>query len=1148
MNRLQEIRRRAREERERFRGKSLLQDLCDWISKTHGIDVVAADGKSFLEGSRGELVLDEGCLYYDRTLEKTPEELLEVIAHEFGHLILHHEYFGDRSADLIRGSAFLETGSAALSRYSPRSQEEAEASAFAAEFICPARELFETWRTKPAITLEDLAEQYKATESVLQIQLAQGLYQFVNPELPNEAPTKEETATREQENAATALGKPVLVDAGPGTGKTKTLVHRVVHLITNKSVDPQGILVLTFSNEAATELRERIERAVGSDVASKILISTFHGFGVILLNVLGHHLGLPADFTIIDEARQEELLSDILAETLCEPLLNLKDPEETAANLVREINYLKDRMVGPAQLKLEIEQWAMTDEGQDALPRSNALLNIFEAYEREKSRIGAVDFADLIQLPHDLLLSRQDLRGRIRLEFPWVLVDEYQDVSRSTAQLLKQICGNDNPPWVVGDARQAIYRFRGAAPENVTDFGSDFNGAVEFHLSENYRSCPAVISTLNHMAEWLEHPDFSGIPRERWRPGRDVLPFGNAPGTLAIANSDLAEKVGVADTVEDWIVGGLKPDEIAVLARRNVDVRNIAIELKRRGIRAITTGILTAEGAGGDVAAVLTAVDYRTALPRVAYSLKRNRISAKGLNSAIGQVLSMPEETPDPVWTGSDQVRELASRLWKLSQELSQFRFSHDGWAVLCDFLFFRSEYLRTLVGEEQTAESSVQLEELLSALAFAASYRFGHSHNQPRRSRLGLAERMREILTQSAPGLVPPRAVSGAVRVMTCHASKGLQFPAVIVAGQSLSEIAGVRPLLPPKLRPDPNLHSAQADSLLFVGISRAERVFLACFASSASGRPRGRLRRVPNLLQNLQTSGVLPISRWQLSPVQLEALSVARVWGGETPEEFSTFSLDSKTCGVRTYLEEQLGARFGGRIRPLYPEFIKRVRNALRSIIASAIETGRPLADSDADRIAEREWPANEKRDHPHYGLYRPRLFRWARALAEEFDPIKHLGASVRQEPFCWKDERGCSRLVKLQLIAEIHEAGGDVVAIALQVNTPGDLDGDIRWSELDDYERLPFVLLHEREGEVDSKIFVGEQGQIRSFLWSSRKPMETNQKLAISARETFNRLVSGEFNAHVSDWGCDRCRCRTICPAWIGAITIDDSDAAS
>src|SRR6266542_4427782 len=128
---LKEARARAREERKRFHHESLRQELSDWISEKYHIDVVATDGERFLEGGRGEIVPDEGCLYYDQRLESKPEELLEVIAHEFGHLVLHHEHFGDRGRDLIRGSAFLETGSASLSRYSPRSQQEAEASAFA---------------------------------------------------------------------------------------------------------------------------------------------------------------------------------------------------------------------------------------------------------------------------------------------------------------------------------------------------------------------------------------------------------------------------------------------------------------------------------------------------------------------------------------------------------------------------------------------------------------------------------------------------------------------------------------------------------------------------------------------------------------------------------------------------------------------------------------------------------------------------------------------------------------------------------------------------------------------------------------------------------------------------------------------------------
>jgi len=125
-------------------------------------------------------------------------------------------------------------------------------------------------------------------------------------------------------------------------------------------------------------------------------------------------------------------------------------------------------------------------------------------YEEEKAKRQKVDFADLIRLPIELLQSNPELREQVRSDFSWVLVDEYQDVSRATAILLREICGEDNPPWVVGDARQAIYRFRGAAPENVYEFQSDFPNAQRFQLTENYRSSPQVIEILNRLAADLD--------------------------------------------------------------------------------------------------------------------------------------------------------------------------------------------------------------------------------------------------------------------------------------------------------------------------------------------------------------------------------------------------------------------------------------------------------------------------------------------------------------------------------------------------------------------------------------------------------------------------------------------------------------------
>lgn len=1142
---LVQARARAREKRHRLGGTSegLLVRLQERIWEEYEIEIVPADGDSFLQGGRGEVVPAEGCLYYDRKLASKPKELLEVVAHEYGHLVLHHEAFAPAGQDILRGSAFLNTGTSSLSRYSPKSQREAEASAFAAELICPAREIFERWRQNQTITLDTLVEEFCATSSLVRLQLAEGLYELVAGTDETELEHKEELTTAEQERAAIAFGTPVMLDAGPGTGKTKTLVRRVVHLVRERHIEPEKILVLTFSNEAATELQERIRESLGAEQASRLLASTFHGFGVILLNALGHHLGLGVDFSILDDICQQELMSELLGGIDCEALLNIKDPEQTAAEATRLINFLKDRLVGPEELRAAIEAWVPTPDEVDAYRRSEALLRIFDEYERSKFTRQSVDFADLIRIPHQLLALREDVRDSIRADFPWVLVDEYQDVSRATAMLLQQICGEKNPPWVVGDARQAIYRFRGAEPENVLNFERDFRDSKSYQLSDNYRSAPEVIAVINHLAAWLENPSHRGPVVERWRAGRSITSLGDHPIRLAVANSDAAERDGIVKTVVQWLADGVAAEDIAILARRNVDVRNVAVELKKKGIRAVTSGLLTAEGGGGDLSAVLTVVDHKQAIARLAYALHRHEITPVVLNDVIGQLLKLDiESQASPAWEGSTQVQQLAADTWQIFLELRRFIHSGDGWGILCEFLFFLTPYLRELIAERAGAESAVQLEEVLSGLALAASYRFTHPHVQPRRSRLGLAERMRDLLTQTAPGLVAPRAAAGAVHVMTCHASKGLEFPCVIVAGQSLPDIPEPKACLPPTLRPNPNLDAMQAESLLFVGVSRAERAALISYANSASGRPRSKPRRFPDLLSKLRESGVVPVANWNIEVVDDEEIRIGRVWGGEAPAGVSMYSLGSHTCRIRTYLEEHLGARFRGRLRPLYPEFMHLVREILRAVIELAVRSGRKVSDAETVSIVEEKWPRERHKDHPHLSLYRPRVLRWARALAQQFNPTNFVGATLREEPFEWTDDGGVSRTIKLQLIAHFEDCNGDHFAVALQVNSSDDSSAEINWSELKDYERLPFVLLHQRHGDVQPHVFVGEKGELRSFRWSKRKPEETTQGEADEARRIFERLASGVFDGVTNDWTCDRCSCRTICPAWIGAIQKD------
>jgi DNA helicase-2/ATP-dependent DNA helicase PcrA len=1133
----------GRKARARLGGRSdgLLHRLKDSLEKEYGLELVPVDKENFLQGSRGELVLAEGCLYYDRHLDSNPEELLEVLAHEYCHALLHHEQFKPASQDLIRGSAFLNNGAPALSRYSPRSLQEAEASAFAAEFICPSGDCFSRWRNEETISGAELAVEFGATPSLVRLQLAEGLYEFVAAGSQAERNKGVDLRpTGEQEKAATARGVPVLVDAGPGTGKTKTLVRRVEYLVRENKVEPEKILLLTFSNEAAGELQERLQACIGTDAAARTLVSTFHGFGVVLLNLFGHHVGLEVDYSILDEICQEELISELLGTVDCDALINIKNLEETTVKVTQNINFLKDRLVSPEKLRSAIDAWAPSEDEKQAHARSRALERIFESYEREKAKRQLVDFADLIQVPHGLLQANPDLRENLRKEFPWVLVDEYQDVSRATALLLQQVCGEANPPWAVGDARQAIYRFRGAAPENVRMFARDFPGATTFQLSENYRSSSEIISVLNRMAAWLENPFHSGPVPARWKPGREISSHGRDPVVLATANNDLAERRGVGEAVRQWMSEGIPADDIAVLARRNVDVRNIAIELKKNGIRAVTSGLLTAEGSGGDLSAVLTALDHQQAIPRLVYALHGDKSSRENLNGAIRELLrANVEETDLPESMSMLPVRDLAENAWKVYRGLRAFLHSGDGWTVLCEFLFFLTPYTRDLLNGGDDVESAVRVEEILSALSLAASYRFTHPHLRPRSSRLGLAERMRDLVTQSAPGLVPPRNQSGAVRVMTCHASKGLEFPCVAVVGQSLSEIRDSSSYLPPSLRSDPNEDLLQAESLLFVGVSRAERSALISSAVSASGRPRSKARRVPALLEKFNASKTVPTLIWSAEASGDEEIRVDRIWGGDPPRDFSTYSLGKDTCRVRTYLEDQLGARFRGRERSLYPEFIQIVRRTLRRIVECAIESGKSVSEAEAIRIAEEEWPADRQKDHAHLAIYRPRVLRWARMFTRIFAPSTFGGATLSEESFECPDGTGNSRTIKLQLIAQFQDGNGERYAIALQVGGSAGPTDSVKWSDLKDYERLPFVLLQERHGSVESLVFFGEEGRMSPFQWSKKKPQQAILEQAQSARDTMKSLSSGEFCGKLSDWVCDRCPCRTICPGWLGAI---------
>jgi hypothetical protein len=214
-------------------------------------------------------------------------------------------------------------------------------------------------------------------------------------------------------------------------------------------------------------------------------------------------------------------------------------------------------------------------------------------------------------------------------------------------------------------------------------------------------------------------------------------------------------------------------------------------------------------------------------------------------------------------------------------------------------------------------------------------------------------------------------------------------------------------------------------------------------------------------------------------------------------------------------------------------------QARQILRRIVREALHTGQPVPESHAASIAEQEWPAERLKDHPHFQIYHPRAVRWARKFARAFNPRDFGRIQLTEEPFELVDASGVKRTIKFQLIAQVRDANGDRIAIGLQVRPPDSSALHVNWSEIKDYERLPFVLLHDRHGDLRPMLFFGEDDRLYPFKWSRNKGQEVIRKRAESARTLFLSLSSGRFQATLDDWVCDRCRCRTICPAWMGAV---------
>ena len=1135
---LSRARQRARACRQRVGTQTdgMLARVMAYLWEAHNIEAHAVNA-AFLDGGRAEVSPAEGCLFYDAQLDADPAQKLLVALHELGHLELHHRLQGHcETPDPVLGSMYLNDGAAALARYHPRSSEEAEANAFATAFLCPGDDLLAQWLAQPQLDSAALARRLGAPRSVVHAQLAEGLYrQVVEPEASAPAAVKAAPACdASQLGAATHTGCPVLVNAGPGTGKTATLVRRITYLISDCQAEPEQVLVLTFSNDAADELRQRIASRLGDDIAARLEVSTFHGFGVKFLHHHGQFLGLDANALILDETGQEDLVSQLLGTVACGDIVALHRPEETVKQVVRHIGYLKDRLYTPDDFAKALNAWRTSEDNPPGYAAAASFNAMFRAYEAVKHKQQRVDFADLIALPQRLLSSNDALREAYQAKYQWVMVDEYQDVSRSVAGLLRQLCGPQNPPWVVGDAQQAIYRFRGAAPENVDLFEHDFPGAQCFHLETNYRCSEAMLSVANQLAALMASE--RGVDATPWRYGASVTSPLEPAAAVAHADSDAAQHEGIAAQIETWLGQGVDISEIAVLARCNLDVRDISLALGRRGIRAAATGAATPEGVAGDLAAIITLADQpRASLPRLALALGRGRFDVATINAAIRQAF-------DGDGDGSEE-NELAAEMAAVRRGLRAERFRADAFTMMCAFLFDHSAVLRRLLAEPPGAERDLALSDIVTCLSRAAAYRFLHPDDEPPASRLRFAQHLRASLSANASSVDPPKTALEAVRVMTCHAAKGLEFPYVIVAGQTLPPMrrAPSYAWLPPALAPTREEDLQQADALFFVGVTRAQQAVLATYASSASGRGRAGKRELTPLLSHWLEAHAPAMLHWPAEATPSETVTMDAIWGGEPRGSLAARALDAQTCAVRTYLEHYLHMRFPVATPPLYPIFIDAVRRAMGRIVQRSHELEGGISPDEAKALFDIGWAAAEVADHPHHDLYWAIGLDYIQAFARVYQPHpkaqQHLGLTRRPSD--------SDLALRYDLLTHYEAVDGAQVAIALRaesLQSHARPDG-VLWSGLNAAQRASFVLLKQRVEEVQPWVFSASDGALYPYQWSKNPKQAQTEAERLERR--FTALDQRQFEAAAQAWNCDRCPVRLSCPLWMGVAGGPSSD---
>ena len=373
-----------------------------------------------------------------------------------------------------------------------------------------------------------------------------------------------EGLNEQQRVAVEHIDGPIMIVAGAGSGKTKVLTTRIAHLM-NSGVDAFNILALTFTNKAAAEMKERVEKALGNTEARNLYIGTFHSVFARILRGEATRLGYPANFTIYDTDDAKGVIRDIVKG------MNLDDKHYKAAYVYNRISAAKNSLIEPAMYKTD-----SNIQTEDARSNRPLIGDIYMAYAKQCFKNGAMDFDDLLLKMYTLLTHFPESLAKYQNRFRYILIDEYQDTNLAQYAIIKMLGARHENICVVGDDAQSIYSFRGATVQNILQFQDDYEDVVVVKLEQNYRSTQTILNVANNVIGNNKNQ----IPKELWtsnEEGEKII--------LARTMTDNDEGRFVADAIkEQQMRNHYANKDFALLYRTNAQSRSFEESLRRMNI------------------------------------------------------------------------------------------------------------------------------------------------------------------------------------------------------------------------------------------------------------------------------------------------------------------------------------------------------------------------------------------------------------------------------------------------------------------------------------------------------------------------------------------------------------------------------------